>query len=147
MAGGRPGQALTPVSSQDRVRSLFASDRYAASLGVELMAADPVTVALALGDVHRNFSGSTHGGVVFSLADCALSLAANAAGVRAVAIDTHLVLSAASEPGDRLTAVAHEVTRGARIASYRVMVTRADGRVCGIFTGTVFIDASGAGDD
>jgi phenylacetic acid degradation protein PaaD len=123
----------------DRVRSLFDRDPFAASLGIELVAAEPVTVRIAVDANHANFAGSTHGGVVFSLADCALSLASNAPGPPAVAIDTHLVLSAATAPGDVLTAVAEEVTRGARLATYRVEVSRGDGRVCGTFTGTVFI--------
>ncbi len=77
--------------------------------------------------------------MVFSLADCAFSLGSNAAGDRAVAIDTHLVLTAASRPGDRLTAVVTEASRGRTLGTYRVEVTRGDDRVIGVFTGTVFI--------
>jgi acyl-CoA thioesterase len=86
-----------------------------------------------------NFLGSGHGGVVFSLADCAFSLASNAAGDRAVAIDTHLVLTAPVRVGDRLTATVHEETRGRTLGTYRADVTRQDGRRVALFTGTVHI--------
>jgi acyl-coenzyme A thioesterase PaaI-like protein len=81
--------------------------------------------------------------MVFSLADCAFSLASNSAGPAAVAIDTHLVLTAASGPGDRLEARIREVSRGRTLGTYRAEVTRSDGRVVGLFTGTVFINQSG----
>jgi acyl-coenzyme A thioesterase PaaI-like protein len=38
-----------------------------------------------------------------------------------------------------LTATAEEVRRGRTLATYRVLVRRADGKVIGHFTGTVYI--------
>ena len=86
-----------------------------------------------------NFLGGTHGGVVFSIADCAFSLASNAYPQDAVAIDTHLAITAGTGIGDTLTATAIEVARGRSLATYRVEVVRDDGRTVGAFTGTVFI--------
>jgi acyl-CoA thioesterase len=120
-------------------RAMMDGDAYAAHLGLELVGEDPVRVALEVGDVHLNFLGVTHGGAVFSVADAAFALASNAAGVRAVAIDTHLVLSGGSGPGDRLVAVAEEATRGRTLATYRITVTRNDERIVGLFTGTVYL--------
>ncbi len=124
-----------------RIRELFARDRYAARLGVRLVGDDParVVVAMTLTPDHENFFDMTHGGAIFSLADCALSLASNAAGDTAVAIDTHLVLTASTQRGDELTATAEETTRGRTLGTYRITITRGDGRICGIFTGTVHI--------
>lgn len=125
----------------DLVRKLFDADRYAASQGIRLVDADPssVTVEMPLTGDHMNFYDVTHGGALFSLADCAFSLASNAHGDRAVAIDTHLALTAGTQEGDILTAVAEEMTRGRTLATYRITISRADGRVCGLFTGTVFV--------
>lgn len=118
----------------------FAADNYAAFMGLVLESSDPITVSLELTSEHQNFHGSTHGGVLFSVADCAFSLASNAAGVPAVAIDTHLALTAPADVGDTLVAVAEEMTRGRSLATYRVTVTRrSDDRTCGLFTGTVYI--------
>jgi acyl-CoA thioesterase len=120
---------------------MLASDPYARSLGVELVAVsdDEIVVEMTVGDGHVNFLGVGHGGMVFSLADCAFSLASNEAGERAVAIDTHLVLTAATRPGDRLRASVTEASRGRTLGTYRVNVTRADGRTAALFTGTVHI--------
>jgi acyl-CoA thioesterase len=121
---------------------MLAGDAFATWLGVELVSEQPTTVALTIGLHHLNFLDVTHGAVVFSLADCAFSLASNAAGARAVAVDTHLVLTAATGTGDRLTAVAEETTRGRTLGTYRITVTRGDGRIVGLFTGTVSISTS-----
>jgi acyl-CoA thioesterase len=120
---------------------MLAADAYARSLGVELISVDDdeIVVGLEVRPDHLNFLGVGHGGMVFSLADCAFSLGSNAAGDRAVAIDTHLVLTAASRLGDRLQASVTEASRGRTIGTYRVDVSREDGRRVGLFTGTVHI--------
>lgn len=124
-----------------RVRELFAADRYAASQGIRLVDPTPgsVTVEMPLTGDHMNFYDVTHGGALFSLADCAFSLASNSHGDRAVAIDTHLALTAGTREGDVLTAVAEELTRGKTLATYRITITRSDDRVVGLFTGTVYV--------
>ncbi len=126
------------------VESMLADDAYAQALGVELVLVEDsrIVVSLEVGPRHLNFLEVGHGGMVFSLADCAFSLASNAAGQRAVAIDTHLVLTAPARAGDRLEATVAEVSRGRTLGTYRVDVTGADGRVIALFTGTVFIDSA-----
>lgn len=123
------------------VESLLDADSYARLLGIELVSVTPeeITVAMEVTEDHLNFLAVGHGGIVFSLADCAFSLASNAAGDRAVAIDTHLVLTAASRAGDRLTATVREVSRGRTLGTYRAEVVRPDGRTAALFTGTVRI--------
>lgn len=119
------------------------ADPYAAHLGVELVDdPDRVVVRMTVRPHHLNFLGVTHGGAVFSLADCAFSLASNAAGDRAVAIDTHLVITGGSGEGRVLTATAEETTRGRTLGTYRIVVERDDGRIVGLFTGTVHITSS-----
>jgi acyl-CoA thioesterase len=118
---------------------MLEDDRYASLLGIELVGADPIAVAMRIRTDHLNFLGVTHGGAMFSLADCAFALASNQAGAKAVAIDTHLVLSGGSKEGVVLTAVAEETTRGKTLGTYRIVVTRSDDRVVGLFTGTVHI--------
>lgn len=124
-----------------RIRELFARDRYARSLGMRLVSDDAarVVVDMPVTESHENFYDVTHGGAMFSLADCAFSLASNAHGHRAVAIDTHLALTAGTRRGDVLTETAEEVTKGRTLATYRITVTRGDGRISGLFTGTVHI--------
>lgn len=125
------------------ISDMLGRDQYATHLGIRLVSDDPITVSMGVGEKHLNFLGVTHGGAMFSLADCAFSLASNASGDRAVAIDTHLVLTAGSGAGDELIAVAEEMTRGRSLGTYRIVVRRSDGRVAGLFTGTVRIGGSG----
>lgn len=120
---------------------MLSADSYARSLGVELVSVSPleIEIAMEVKESHLNFLGVGHGGMLFSLADCAFSLGSNSAGDRAVAIDTHLVLTGGTKAGDRLSAVVTEATRGRTLGTYRVTVSRGDGRVVGLFTGTVHI--------
>jgi phenylacetic acid degradation protein PaaD len=131
-------------SRTDIVRSSFANDPYASAQGFALAEVndDTIVVSLRVRQDQVNFLGGTHGGVLFSLADCAFSLASNAYGEPAVAIDTHLAITAASDIGEILTATAREMTRGRSLATYRVDVTRGDGRTVALFTGTVFVRRS-----
>lgn len=126
-----------------RVSDLLSADQYASSLGIELVEVTEGSIVLAMDATAAmtNFHGGMHGGALFSLADCAFSLYSNSYGAPAVAIDTHMVFSAAIRPGERLRAVAEEVHRGRTLATYRVLVHRGDGRVAGHFTGTVYISA------
>ncbi|MEN8239940.1 MAG: hotdog fold thioesterase [Actinomycetota bacterium] len=131
-------------SRADIVRRSFANDPYASAQGFELVDVtdDTVVVSMTVRQDQVNFLGGTHGGVLFSLADCAFSLASNAYGVPAVAIDTHLAITSGSDSGETLTATAHEMTRSRSLATYRVDVERADGRTVALFTGTVFVRKS-----
>ena len=131
------------MTRDTRIRELFTQDEFADHLGMRLVGTDPVVVEMPLTTRHHNFHQGTHGGAVFSVADCVFSLASNAAGRAAVAIDTHLVFTAPTEAGDVLTATAEEMTRGRTLATYRVVVQRGDGRTCGLFTGTVSISPDG----
>ena len=87
---------------------------------------------------HINFNGSCHGGVIFALADTAFGLASNSHGVIAAGIDAHITYQQASHEGEKLVARAFEVSRSAKLAVYRVDVTRADGAMISSFTGTVY---------
>ena len=125
----------------ERVAALLAADAYATGLGIQLVevAEESIIVEMAVDGSLTNFHGGLHGGALFSLADCAFSLYSNSYGPAAVAIDTHMVFSAPVNPGETLSARVEEVNRGRRLATYRVMVHRSDGKVAGHFTGTVLL--------
>jgi phenylacetic acid degradation protein PaaD len=129
------------VIDGDRVATLLATDRYATGLGIRLIEVgdSDIRIEMTVDEAMTNFHGGLHGGVLFSLADCAFSLYSNSYGGRAVAIDTHMVFSAAVGPGDTLSAVVEEMSRGRTLATYRVLVRRTDGRLAGHFTGTVLL--------
>lgn len=124
-----------------RVRGLADRDAFARELGAELIETGPgrAVLELVVATHHLNFNGTCHGGVVFSLADCAFGLASNSHGTVAAAIDAHIAYPAPAREGERLTAAATEVTRSPQLAIYRVDVTRSDGTLVGVFTGTVYV--------
>ena len=107
-----------------KITESFDADPYAASQGMVLeeVTESSVSVTMVVREDHVNFLGGTHGGVVFSVADCAFALASNAYPDDAVAIDTHLAITARTEVGDTLTATAVEQTRGRSLATYSVDV-------------------------
>jgi acyl-CoA thioesterase len=125
--------------SRERIERLLAVDRYARHLGIRLVEVsdDRLVLEMPIAEQHLNFLDLTHGGAVFSLADVAMSLASNGHGERAVAVDAHLVISGGSAAGDVLRAVAEPAVGGRTLGTHRITVTRGDGRIVGIFTGTV----------
>ena len=96
------------------------------------------TLRMTVGPAHLNFNGACHGGALFTLADSAFGLASNSHGVRAAGIDAHIAYHLAAREGDVLVARAAEVSRGKKLATYRVNVERDDGALIASFTGTVF---------
>jgi acyl-CoA thioesterase len=105
-----------PASAADR----FASELGVRVLGVELGRARVELVAAAR---HCNDLGAVHGGALFSLADCALSLVSNARACEvAVAVTGAIHYLAPAGVGDRLVAEAVEQHRGARVGSYEIAI-------------------------
>lgn len=130
-----------PTDPAALVGRLAARDPFTQQLGLELLEAGAgwAALVLAVRPEHLNFNGTCHGGVLFSLADTAFGLAANSHGAVAVGIDTHMTFAAPARENERVTARAEELTRSRRLATYRVVLTRGDGKVVGGLTGTVML--------
>lgn len=126
-----------------KVEELLAADRFAAVLGARLVEAEPdrVIVEIQLTARHRDSAGRVSAGVLFALADCAMSLISNAAGT-AVAVATHFTHSARPVGGPTIRAVARpELPVGDRPATWRISIL-AGATVVASFTGTTLrIDA------
>jgi len=143
--GRRLAGAVQPPGPHDaaaRVATLARQDAFLRHCALELLDAGPgrATLAMTVGAEHLNFNGTCHGGAIFALADSAFGLASNSHGPVAAGIEAHVSYHAAARPGDRLVARAEEVSRNARLATYRIDVTRGDVRVAS-FGGTVYIAA------
>jgi LAO/AO transport system ATPase/phenylacetic acid degradation protein PaaD len=127
-----------------RMRGFVARDRAVYAMGIRLVSGGlgHAEVALEVSEQHLNFNGHCHGGVIFTLADTAFGLASNSHGAFAAGIDAHITYQAAVGAGDTLHARATELSRGRRIAVYRVDVTRrraGEATMAASFTGTVYI--------
>jgi len=76
----------------DVIEKYFKNDNYANNLGVELVDVREgyAKVSMVVGDQHLNGVKILHGGVIFSLADVAFSIASNSYGTIAVAINANI---------------------------------------------------------
>jgi acyl-CoA thioesterase len=121
------------------MKRFIEQDRYARFLGVEICEWGQGTAKakLELKDKHLNSVNTVHGGVIFSLADSAFSVASNSHGNVAVAIQVCISYFKAVSSGT-LYAEAKEVSRNPKLATYLIEVTDDDGSLLGLFQGTVY---------
>ena len=140
------GRRLRRVAKPDdpltaTLRGFSERDPYQRHNDIVFVEAGPghATLSMRVGKPHLNFNGKCHGGAIFCLADSAFGIASNSHGVVAVGVDTHMTFELAASEGDVLTARAAEVSRNAKLAVYRVDVTRDDGAHVSSFTGTVHV--------
>ena len=116
---------------------MWASDDASKWLGVSLDAVGPGTadMSMTVEKHHTNGHDICHGGVTFTLADSAFAFACNSYTAIAVAQHNSITFIAPGRLGDRLTAVAREVTRFGRSGLYDVRVTNQDGTLIAEFRG------------
>jgi acyl-CoA thioesterase len=83
-----------------------------------------------------NVFGTCHGGVLFTLADAAFSLACNSHGRQSVAQQCSIAFVRPAQLGDRLIAYALERCRAGRSGIYDCTITNAsDGKIVAEFRG------------
>ena len=123
----------------DIMESFIDQDRYAHYLGVEICqwGEETARAKLVLKEHHLNSVNTVHGGVIFSLADSAFSVASNSHGTVAVAIQVCISYFRAVS-GGTLYAEAREVSRNPKLATYMIEVTDDSGSLLGVFQGTVY---------
>jgi acyl-CoA thioesterase len=107
-----------------QIQEKFQQDTFAQLLGIKLVEIGPgMGVAeLEVQPNMLNFHGSTHGGVVFTLADYVFAVACNSYGKTSVGLQVSIGYLAASFSGSKLRATAVEEKRNNRTAWYRITV-------------------------
>jgi acyl-CoA thioesterase len=130
----------TPLDPERIGRWLEQNDRLARLLGMRVEEVGPghCRVSMRVTADMLNAVGLTHGGVTYSLADFAFAVASNSHGTVAVALTAQMSYPAASREGDLLLADARENNLGGKTALYTVEVRTAEGKLVGLFSGTVF---------
>jgi acyl-CoA thioesterase len=86
---------------------------------------------------HTNAHGYTHGGVIFSLADCAFAEASNFGDRVAVAVQVSINFLRPTIEGDVLTAEALRVSDGKTFGVYSITVRKEDKTVA-LFNGLAY---------
>ena len=116
---------------------MLAGDAASRALGLELEEIGPgyARMGLTVGTHHINGHGVCHGGVIFTLADTCFAFACNSRNQNTLAQHAMVSYLAPGRLGDRLTAVAREVSQVGRSGIYDVRVTNQDGAVIAEFRG------------
>lgn len=122
------------------VEKMVATDAFSRWLGIDVLETrvGHSVVRMTVRDEMVNGFGTSHGGIVFSLADSAFAFATNAGGFVSVAIDCTVSYPAAVRPGDVLTATATEESTTNKLAFCSVTVRNQSNEVVGHFRGTVY---------
>ena len=94
-------------------------------------------MSLEITKKHTNAVGFTHGGVLFSLADCAFAEAVNFGDRKAVAIQVSINYLRPTSEGDVLTAEATTVSDSKTLALCSVVIKKGDKDVA-MFSGLAY---------
>jgi acyl-CoA thioesterase len=94
-------------------------------------------VSLKISKEHTNFLGATHGGAIFTLADCAFAEAVNFGDKVAVAVQVSINFLRPSSEGDVLIAEASKVSEGKTFALYNITISKED-KLVALFSGLAY---------
>jgi acyl-CoA thioesterase len=129
---------MTPQERAERsAAAMIATDKASPWVGIKLQTVDEgtATMALTVAAHHCNGHGMCHGGVTFLLADSTFAFACNSRNQSTVAQHNVISYLVPGQLGDRLTAVAREVSLTGRTGIYDVTVTNQTGKVIAEFRG------------
>jgi len=117
--------------------AMLANDRATQSLGMEILAVGPgsSTLAMTVRDDMLNGFDICHGGLITTLADSAFAFACNSYNELTVASGFNVDIVAPGKPGDRLTAVAQEVSLSGRTGVYDITVRNQRDELVAVFRG------------
>ena len=122
-----------------QIRERFHQDTFPHNLGVKIVSLEPgyAKVQMTVTTEMKNLHGMAHGGVIFTLADTALGLAANTRG-KAVGLQVSINYVRPVHPGTILFAmgVEEELTKSTGI--YNVTVETEEGKKIALFRGVMF---------
>jgi acyl-CoA thioesterase len=114
------------ANQRAEIRAYIERDAFANHLGakIEALTAGHARVSLRVTEAMINFHGTTHGGIIFALADFALAAASNSRGQTAFALTINVAFLATTRAGDRLVAEAYEQHASGPTALYDLTVRR-----------------------
>jgi acyl-CoA thioesterase len=94
-------------------------------------------VSMKISREHTNFVGFTHGGVIFSLADCAFAEAVNFGKKKAVAVQVSINYVRPSSEGDVLTAEAITLSEGKTFILCNITIKK-ENKTLALFSGLAY---------
>jgi acyl-CoA thioesterase len=129
-----------PPGLRDELDAMFRTGGLGGMLGFRLVDWGPGRAVVELRPTAEvaNITGSVHGGVLYTVADAAFEVACNSYGRICVALDVSVHHASAAPVGQPVVAAAVEVSRSARVASYRITATDANGEVRAWYQATAY---------
>jgi acyl-CoA thioesterase len=130
--------SLSPEEIARRsAEAMWARDDASKWLGMSLDAVGPgmATLSMTVEKHHTNGHDICHGGFIFTLADSAFAFSCNSYNQVTVAQHNTITFHKPGNLGDRLKAVAREVTRNGRSGLYDVSVTNQNDELIASFRG------------
>lgn len=108
----------------DEIVTRLEKDPFAKLLGIRLVSVGEgmATAEAIVNENMLNAHGTTHGAVIFALADVVFAVASNSYGRTSVALSMNIGFLAASFAGERLIATAIEEKKNHRTSWYRIKV-------------------------
>ena len=132
---------MAEITAQTRAErsaaAMFATDSDSKGLGMQIdhLAPGEATLSMTVSEDMLNGHRITHGGFLFTLADSPFAFACNSYNQITVAQQNQITYMAPGRIGERVTAVAVEVSRTGRSGIYDVTVTGEDGRILALMRG------------
>ncbi len=117
--------------------AMYANDNAARRLGIEIVEITPgcARLKMTVSQEFTNGHNTCYGGYIFMLADSAFAYASNNCNRNTVASAASIEFIAPAKTGDRLTAIAHERSRGGTIGVYDAEVYNQDDKLLALFRG------------
>lgn len=122
-------------------QAYFAKDAFARELGIELVDTAPGRAHVRLpspSPSQRNGLGTTHGAVLFALADIAFATACNSREQMAVGIQASMSYLSPAADGP-ISAIATELSRSRKLATYEVRVLDCEEKLIAAFQGMSYL--------
>ncbi len=112
------------------------TDNFREHLGIQLLEVKDgySKMAMKITKEHTNSLGFTHGGAIFSFADCAFAEASNFGDKVAVAVQVSINFLRPTVEGDTLTAEATRISEGKTFGLYNITV-RKEEKIVAVFSG------------
>lgn len=133
------------ASLEDRLaarcaEAMYSRDEASRSLGIKIdeIKAGYAELSMPVKDWMLNGAKVCHGGLIFTLADTAMAFASNSRNENMLAINATIEFVAAGKAGETLRAVASEVHKAGRTATFEVSVFDAEQQLIAQFLGRTY---------
>lgn len=128
------------MTPKERATKILAADQFATTSGIVLLDADKDFAVCSMGirENHLNAAGAVQGGAIFTLADTAFGMAANAEGKLTVSLNNNISYLKSTK-GKTLIATARRVSSTKRTCNYEIDVKDDLGELIAKMSGTGYI--------